>query len=318
MVSVCGRGRCSRSAAAACGSSPPAEKSAGAGLGAREPDQAAGSGPARDGSVLRGREAAVPGQRAPRAAGSSTTRVSPPTTRSPAPAATSPSTPSPSRRRSPPASADRRAAARRRPSSTRRSRSPRTSSGTAARSSLEDQALGPIANPIEMGNTHEAMIATLSRVQGYRPYFKEAFGTEEITKERVAQAIADYERTRVSGNSPYDRWRFNHEQDAVSAAAKRGHDLFFDTAGCVQCHTGQQLQRQPVSQHSASAGIRRRRRSRTRGASRSRRSPRTAARSRRRCCATSASTRPTCTTARLRRCAKWSSCTTRAASRTRI
>jgi cytochrome c peroxidase len=104
--------------------------------------------------------------------------------------------------------------------------------------SLEDQALGPIANPIEMGNTHDGMIATLSRVQGYKPYFKEAFGTDEITKERVAQAIADYERTRVSGNSPYDRWRFNHEQDAVSAAAKRGHDLFFDTAGCVQCHTG--------------------------------------------------------------------------------
>jgi cytochrome c peroxidase len=105
-------------------------------------------------------------------------------------------------------------------------------------SSLEDQALGPIANPLEMGNTHEEMIATLSRVQGYKPYFAEAFGTDEITKERVAQAIADYERTRVSGNSPYDRWRFNHEQDAVSAAAKRGHDLFFDTAGCVQCHTG--------------------------------------------------------------------------------
>jgi cytochrome c peroxidase len=104
--------------------------------------------------------------------------------------------------------------------------------------SLEDQALGPIANPIEMGNTHDGMIATLSRVDGYKPYFKEAFGTEEITKERVAQAIADYERTRVSGNSPYDRWRFNREQDAVSAEAKRGHDLFFDTAGCVQCHTG--------------------------------------------------------------------------------
>jgi len=105
-------------------------------------------------------------------------------------------------------------------------------------SSLEDQVLGPIANPIEMGNTHEAMIDTLSKVQGYKPYFKEAFGTEEITKDRVAQTIADYERTRVSGNSPYDRWRFNREKNAVSAAAKRGHDLFFDTAGCASCHTG--------------------------------------------------------------------------------
>jgi cytochrome c peroxidase len=104
--------------------------------------------------------------------------------------------------------------------------------------SLEDQVLGPIANPIEMGNTHEAMIETLSRVQGYKPYFMGAFGTADITKERVAQAIADYERTRVSGNSPYDRWRFNHEQNAVPAAAKRGHDLFFDTAGCAACHTG--------------------------------------------------------------------------------
>src|SRR5204863_7953172 len=71
--------------------------------------------------------------------------------------------------------------------------------------SLEDQALGPIANPIEMGATHQSMIATLLKIQGYRPYFKQAFGSEEITKERVAHALADYERTRMSGNSPYDR-----------------------------------------------------------------------------------------------------------------
>ena len=104
--------------------------------------------------------------------------------------------------------------------------------------SLEDQALGPIENPIEMGNTHPSMIQTLSRIPGYKPYFKEAFGTEEITTERVAKALADYERTRVSGNSPYDRWRFNREQDAVSAEAKLGHDVFFDKARCTQCHVG--------------------------------------------------------------------------------
>ena len=159
-------------------------------------------------------------------------------------------------------------------------------------SSLEDQVLGPIANPIEMGNTHEAMIDTLSRVQGYKPYFKEAFGAEEITKERVAQAIADYERTRVSGNSPYDRWRFNREKDAVSAAAKRGHDLFFDTAGCVTVPHRQQLQRQPVPQPRRRLGSADEDVQRTRGDSRSRRSPRTAAPSRRRCCATSASIAP--------------------------
>jgi cytochrome c peroxidase len=104
--------------------------------------------------------------------------------------------------------------------------------------SLEDQALGPIENPIEMGSSHESMIATLARVPGYKPYFEEVFGTSEITKERVAKSIADYERTRVSGNAPFDRWRSTRDQTAVSAAAKRGHELFFDKAGCSSCHVG--------------------------------------------------------------------------------
>ena len=82
------------------------------------------------------------------------------------------------------------------------------------------------------------MILALSHVRGYRPYFKEAFGTEEITTDRVARAIADYERTRVSGNSPYDRWEYKHEQRAVSPAAKLGSDLFFFKARCSVCHMG--------------------------------------------------------------------------------
>ena len=104
--------------------------------------------------------------------------------------------------------------------------------------SLEDQALGPIANPIEMGSSHQSMIATLSKIQGYRPYFKEAFGDESITKERVAHALADYERTRMSGNSPYDRWRYNREDNAVSQQVKDGYDLFVGKARCNQCHLG--------------------------------------------------------------------------------
>ena len=104
--------------------------------------------------------------------------------------------------------------------------------------SLEEQALGPIQNPIEMGNTHHAMVETLSRIDGYKPYFAEAFGTPEITKERVAKAIADYERTRMSGNSPWDRWRQKKDENAVSAEVKAGHQLFFDKAGCNQCHLG--------------------------------------------------------------------------------
>jgi cytochrome c peroxidase len=105
-------------------------------------------------------------------------------------------------------------------------------------SSLEGQLLEPIANPNEMGNTHEAMIGTLSRIPGYKPYFREAFGTEDITTDRVAHAIADYERTRVSGNAPYDRWEYKHDQRAVSPAAKLGSELFFFKARCSQCHVG--------------------------------------------------------------------------------
>jgi cytochrome c peroxidase len=107
--------------------------------------------------------------------------------------------------------------------------------------SLEEQALGPIANPIEMGNTHEAMIATLDQIAGYKPYFREAFGTEQISKDRVAKAIADYERTRMSGNSPWDRWKKGKQESAVDEAVKQGDALFFGKAECNQCHLGQSL-----------------------------------------------------------------------------
>ena len=103
--------------------------------------------------------------------------------------------------------------------------------------SLEEQAMGPVANPIEMGNTHEAMIQTIQGIGGYAKYFQEAFGSSEITTDRIAKAIADYERTRMSGNSPYDRWK-NGDETAVSDAVKLGDQLFFDKAGCNQCHLG--------------------------------------------------------------------------------
>ncbi len=102
---------------------------------------------------------------------------------------------------------------------------------------LEDQALGPVENPIEMGNTHDAMIETLQGIQGYARYFEATFGSPGITTDRVAKAIADYERTRMSGNSPYDRWKAGDES-AVSDEVKLGDQLFFDKAGCNQCHLG--------------------------------------------------------------------------------
>ena len=105
--------------------------------------------------------------------------------------------------------------------------------------SLEAQALSPIANPIEMGNTHEVMVRTLAGVRSYARYFEQAFGTGEITKDRVAKAIADYERICTSGDSPWDRWRRHRDEAAVSEEVKKGHELFFGRAACSQCHLGE-------------------------------------------------------------------------------
>jgi len=104
--------------------------------------------------------------------------------------------------------------------------------------SLEAQALGPIENPIEMGNSHTAMIATLSGIGGYAKYFEQAFGSPGVTTDRVAHAIADYERTRMSGNSAWDRWRRSRDDSAVSDRVKLGDELFFGKAECNQCHLG--------------------------------------------------------------------------------
>jgi cytochrome c peroxidase len=103
--------------------------------------------------------------------------------------------------------------------------------------SIDDLDIRPIANPQAMGSTLDAMVSTV-KANGYAPYFKEAFGTDEITKERVGKAIADYQRTRISGNSPWDKWKTSHDETAVSAEVKKGDELFFGKAGCNQCHLG--------------------------------------------------------------------------------
>lgn len=104
--------------------------------------------------------------------------------------------------------------------------------------SLEDQAGGPMINPIEMGmKNHDEVVAKLSKIDGYKKYFKEAFGSEEISIDRVTKSIADYEKTRMSGNSPWDRWRAG-DHDAASNDVKKGHRLFFGNAFCNNCHKG--------------------------------------------------------------------------------
>lgn len=132
--------------------------------------------------------------------------------------------------------------------------------------SLEAQAVGPIANPIEMGFTHEGVVERLAGIPVYRRQFETIFG--EVTIDRVGQAIAAFERVIVTEPAPYDY----HEQllpftkmdeediaddeelaaryaaakaaaeaHPISDSAKRGRDLFFGKANCTACHVGANL-----------------------------------------------------------------------------
>jgi len=138
--------------------------------------------------------------------------------------------------------------------------------------SLEEQAKGPIANPIEMGHTHEAAINGLKGVEGYRLQFDKIFPGKGVTIDTAAQAIASFERVLVTGPTPVDYyeplmnfrksfgddlkdlaafkkddpdsyaqyWRLKRANDAhpISASAIRGRELFFGKANCTACHAG--------------------------------------------------------------------------------
>jgi len=104
---------------------------------------------------------------------------------------------------------------------------------------LEEQALGPVQNPIEMGMSMELVLPKLQAIKGYREQFQEVFGTD-VNAEGIAKAIASYERTILSGNSPYDRFQAGDKQ-ALSAAAQRGMALFFGKGSCSSCHAGPNL-----------------------------------------------------------------------------
>ena len=101
---------------------------------------------------------------------------------------------------------------------------------------LEEQALGPIQNPIEMAETLESVIKKLNGIDGYRSQFQDVFGTD-ATADGIAKAIAAYERTVLSGNAPYDKFKAGDES-ALSEAAARGRKLFFGKANCSACHGG--------------------------------------------------------------------------------
>lgn len=135
--------------------------------------------------------------------------------------------------------------------------------------SLEEQAVGPIANPIEMGNTHENAVKTLKSIPGYVLQFEAVFGSEGVSIDNVGKAIATFERMVATGPSPFDFQerlkpfkQFTEDdfeddpelkeqyQEALtdaksqpmSESALRGQELFFGKrVNCAACHVGANL-----------------------------------------------------------------------------
>jgi cytochrome c peroxidase len=106
--------------------------------------------------------------------------------------------------------------------------------------SLEQQAGAPIINPVEMSEiNHQAAVAKLRAEPQYSSMFQEAFGSPDITIERVENALASFERTLLSGNSPFDRYEYGNEKGALTPAQVRGLAVFRDPhhGNCAVCHT---------------------------------------------------------------------------------
>ncbi len=102
--------------------------------------------------------------------------------------------------------------------------------------SLEEQAIGPIQNPVEMAETHENVVKKLGKIKGYREQFRAVFGTE-VNLQGIAEAIAAYERTILSTNSAFDKYVLG-DKTAMDEAAVRGMALFKGKARCILCHNG--------------------------------------------------------------------------------
>jgi cytochrome c peroxidase len=101
---------------------------------------------------------------------------------------------------------------------------------------LEKQAVGPLQNPVEMDLTMDVILLRLKNIPGYVKQFQEVFGAEP-TEDGLAKAIASFERTIVSKDSPYDRY-VQGDRAAMSKAAIRGMRLFNGKGHCSTCHSG--------------------------------------------------------------------------------
>ena len=102
--------------------------------------------------------------------------------------------------------------------------------------SLQSQILVPLFEPHEMANpTFKSLLDRMQSLPDYQGRFEKVFGAP-ATVPLIGKAIASYERSLVSANSAFDRWRYGGEPDALGADAQRGFRLFTGRAGCTVCH----------------------------------------------------------------------------------
>jgi cytochrome c peroxidase len=105
---------------------------------------------------------------------------------------------------------------------------------------LETVARAPITAPGNMNLKLGEAVARLEADPSYRDGFAAAFGDPAVSAERLEAALATFERLIVAGQAPFDRW-IAGDEGAISAAAKRGFDVFNGRGGCAGCHSGWSL-----------------------------------------------------------------------------
>ena len=101
---------------------------------------------------------------------------------------------------------------------------------------LKEQAGGPIANPGEMGFSHDLAVEVLRSIPQYVDEFEQVFGKDKLTIEEVTIAIAAFEKTLVTPNAPFDKW-LKGDKKALKTQELAGYKLFKES-GCVACHNG--------------------------------------------------------------------------------
>lgn len=106
--------------------------------------------------------------------------------------------------------------------------------------SLEEQALGPVANPVEMAMPHSTLLAKLQDIEEYRKGFSAAFGSRKISLTRFSKAIAEYERTLRTPETRFDRF-LRGDKTALSGEELLGLHLFRTKARCLNCHYGERM-----------------------------------------------------------------------------